>query len=273
MVDNRQDLYNLKITEPLELIRINHQHGYRACKGKVYKNLDGYARITRCNRWHCWLCGNDRMELVRQSILLMTASNICKYNITWKMECDANDFNSQRRYIEQFTAWIRKANWRIRKRGEQLSYIAVHSIGTQLGKLHTHLVTSHELDGDDVEYCELIKTPEGTAEYMRKNLEYAIHHNYYPHWRYTAMSHDAPKARIINSITPHLIDVTHDTTNATITIDRLLVSDAVAIGWQARKCSRCRHIIESGEDGTRCWRCRLHDKQRHRNEAIIRHIL
>jgi hypothetical protein len=203
----------------------------------------------------------------------MTASNICKYTITWKAECDANDFNSQRRYIELFTAWIRTASERIRKRGERLSYIAVHAIGKQSGKLHTHLVTSHELDGDNVAFHEPIETPEGKSEYIRKNLEYAIHHDYYPHWRYTAMSRDAPKARTTDAIAPHMVDVTHDTSNAKITINRLLVSDAVAIGWQARKCTRCRHIIESGNDGTRCTPCRLHDKQRHRNEAIIKHIL
>lgn len=285
-IDNRQDLYNLGITDPAELMHINNQHGYKMCKGKVYINKDGYARIARCNRWHCWLCGDHRTELVRQSILLMTTSNICPYSITWKFTDGIKypnvwhppwlwhyDFNFQRLYIEQFRAWIRTASERIRKRGETLSYIAVHSVGKKLGKLHTHLVTSHELDGDNVEYCELIKTPEGKSEYMRKNLEYGINYDYYPHWRYTAMSRDAPKARTTDAVTPHMVDVTHNITNAKITINRLLVSDAVAIGWQARKCSRCRHIIESGNDGTRCALCRLHDKQRHHNEAIIKHIL
>ena len=141
MVANEHKLYKT------ELIDLNNSKGYKRCTGIVKTNRLGFAYLTYCGRWHCWHCGEKRIELFRQASLLFTLSLETAWESTWEADFkgDPRDFEFQKDYIEAFKTWIRQVKRQYKRLGKPFSYVAVHAIGEKTGKLHTHMITSAKL--------------------------------------------------------------------------------------------------------------------------------
>jgi hypothetical protein len=282
MVNNRKGLYKLKITSIPEMIRLNNQKGYKRCYGNFYLNRFGYVRITRCNRWDCWLCGGEKIETLRQSAMITAeyirlTNNV--YFSTWEyvesdslwdyVEGDSFNFEFQRKYAEAFHAWLVKFRNRIKKRGEKLTYVAVHAIGKS-GKLHTHLITSHETEGDEITYCETAENIEAVVNYLFKNLKDSLKHNYDKGLHRFLKSRNVPITRKTKTNIPYEIEVKIN--NKTFLIGKTLLTDCMKLGFKPNHCRRCRRVV-SGFKSNRCQNCRRHDKNRRHAEAILKHVM
>lgn len=251
-----------------ELIKLNASKGYKRCTGVCKTNRLGYAYLTYCGRWHCWYCGETRLELFRQASLAFTLSLESAWESTWdyKVKGDPNDFQFQKAYIEAFKTWIRRLKRQYSQLGKRLSYVAVHAIGKT--KLHTHLITSHKLP---LKHSKPVENPERLTNYLTNNLRESIHHNYRENWRYTHSSNDFPTLKKPTIKLESAWDFEVMIKETTVQIDKRLLSDALKLG-SAGKCSRCK-CVTSRTTKRRCDACRKYDQQYRKQSKIIKYIL
>ena len=260
MLTNRQKLYRLNLNAS-KLIATNNSKGYRRCHGQVYTK-NGNTRITRCNRLHCWLCGNDLIQSFSQACLLFTLSLESPWVLTFTVEADHTDFESQKQYANTFLSWLRRfKHYTKTTHNAKLSYIAVHSIGKNEG-LHTHLITSHKPpQSPEIKYKQPVKKPTSISKYMGKNLKHAIHYDYREHWSYTHKSNDFPtrKKPTVRIESAWVFEVKKIET-AVIKIDYMLLIDALKLGFKPGTCSRCKRKTQKITK-RRCEACKAYDRE------------
>ena len=274
MVANENKLYKT------ELINVNNSKGYKRCTGIVKTNRLGFAYLTYCGRWHCWHCGEKRIELFRQASLLFTLSLESAWESTWEADFKGNpkDFDFQKAYIEAFKTWIRQVKRQCKRLGKPFSYVAVHAIGKKTGKLHTHMITSVKLP---LNHSIPVEYPENFTHYLTKdNLKPSIHHDYRENWRYTHSSNDFPKPKKptlrLESAWDFEVTLNQQTTQTAsllpMQIDKYLLTDALKLGYKSGKCSRCGRLT-SRTTKKRCNFCKEYDRQYRKRKKIIQYIL
>ena len=182
--------------------------------------------------------------------------------MTFIVDANHADFESQKQYAEKFLAWLRRFKHHVKtNHNDRLSYIAVHSID-KTDRLHTHLITSHKPpQSPEITYTKPVKNPASISKYMGKNLKRAVHYDYREHWSYTHKSNDFPtrKKPNVRTETAWVFEVKNDSP-AVIEIDYMLLVDALKLGFKSGTCSRCKRKTERITK-RRCESCKAYDRE------------